>query len=183
MMTPSYGGELVTLKAEDFKEGSFVVCPVRWGIYSNIHVTDDCICFEQWVPYLANHPRASNIFRAPTEGFHAEAFPEEEPNSEKLENKPLRVDFVCTRVDGNAVRLHPEQSREPGIIEGRLEYWRSLHVFGWNGKRNSKEKEDNTRCESLTTLVAAEWQWRLWTVYGNRRSYALREYAKLCREA
>ena len=39
-------------------------------------------------------------------------------------NRPLRVDFVCTRADGSTVRLHPGQTMEAKIVEGVLENWR-----------------------------------------------------------
>ena len=37
----------------------------------------------------------------------------------------LRVDFVATRLDGSAVRIHPQRSREAHVTEGTLEEWRS----------------------------------------------------------
>ena len=36
----------------------------------------------------------------------------------------LRVEFVCKRTDGSAVRLHPSAKVEAAIVTGNLEGWR-----------------------------------------------------------
>ena len=89
-----------------------------------IDVTDDRIGFGQWAVYLAHHPQAREIFREPITAFHAEVFDEKDPNRGKMESTPLRVDFVCTRADRSAVRLHPDQIKEAKFVEGILEDWR-----------------------------------------------------------
>ena len=94
-----------------------------------IDVTDDRIGFGQWAVYLAHHPQAREIFRAPITAFHAEVFDEKDPNRGKMGNTPLHVDFVCTRADGSAVRLHPGQSMEAQIVEGILEDWRKGKIM------------------------------------------------------
>ena len=65
--------------------------------------------------YLAHHPQASEIFRSPITAFRAEVFDEKYPNSGKMGATPLRVDFVCIRADGSAVRLHPGKTTEAKI--------------------------------------------------------------------
>ena len=89
-----------------------------------IDVTDDGIGFGQWAVYLAHHPQAREIFRKPITAFHAGVFDEKDPNRGKMERAPLRVDFVCTRADRSAVRLHPGQIKEANFVEGILEDWR-----------------------------------------------------------
>ena len=78
-----------------------------------------------WQAYLAKHPDSRAIFRADVVGFLCEVFPQKEPNASKLLGLALRVDFVCLRADGTAVRLHPSTAAEARIPEGSLESWRS----------------------------------------------------------
>ena len=87
-------------------------------------VTDDRIDFGQWAVYLAHHPQACEIFREPITAFHAEVLDEKNPNRGKM-RRDLRVDFVCTRADGSAVRLHQGKNMEAKIDEGILEDWRT----------------------------------------------------------
>ena len=75
--------------------------------------------------YLAHHPQAHDIFRSAVVSFQAECFDEQDHNSEKMGRTPLRVDFVCTRADGSAVRLHQGKNMEAKIDEGILEDWRT----------------------------------------------------------
>jgi hypothetical protein len=78
-----------------------------------------------WKAYLANHKYADVILNSPVTDFFAEAFPEREPNGSKLVGQcQLRVDFVCTRVDGTSVRLHPNKAREAIPVENDLQEWR-----------------------------------------------------------
>jgi len=77
-----------------------------------------------WQAYLGKHPDSRAIFRADVVGFLCEVFPEKEPNASKMD-LTLRVDFVCLRADGTAVRLHPSTAAEATIPEGSLESWRS----------------------------------------------------------
>jgi hypothetical protein len=74
-----------------------------------------------WSAYLANHPEANKIFRSPITGFFAETFPERDPSGRHV---GLRVDYVCMRADGSAVRLHPHKDKEAKVVEGSLEEWR-----------------------------------------------------------
>ena len=53
------------------------------------------------------HPGGRDICRSDVIGFLCEMFLEREPNASKLPGLALRVDFVCLRADGPAVRLHP----------------------------------------------------------------------------
>ena len=65
-----------------------------------------------WQAYLAMHPSARAIFRSDVIGFPCEVSPVTEPNAAKLPGLTLRVDFVCLRADGSAVRLHPSRGAE-----------------------------------------------------------------------
>ena len=71
-----------------------------------------------WAAYLARHPERQKIFRSSITRFLAEVFPERDPSASCV---GLRVDFVCVRADGTAVRLHPHKHKEAIIMEGRLE--------------------------------------------------------------
>ena len=65
-----------------------------------------------------------------------EAFPEREPNSGQLPmtQSNLRVDFVCERSDGTAMRLHPSKNgKDTRIRTGLLSQWRI----------GIKERDDN----------------------------------------
>ena len=74
-----------------------------------------------WRAYLARHPQHRQIFSEPVlERFWAEVFPETDPST----NDQLRVDFVCQRLGGSAVRLHPHKDREATITIGCLRDWR-----------------------------------------------------------
>ena len=57
--------------------------------------------------HFALHTQAKQIFRTPIQEFAAEVFPEKDPSRAFI---TLRVDFVATRADGSAVRLHPRQA-------------------------------------------------------------------------
>ena len=78
-----------------------------------------------WQAYLGKHPTSRAIFHADVIGFLCEVFPEKEPNASKLSDFTLRVNFVCLRADGTAVRLHPSTAAEATNSEGSLESWRS----------------------------------------------------------
>ena len=71
-----------------------------------------------WPSYLANHSEAHKIFESKVIKFSVEVFPEKDPNADKLPNHKHRVDFVCSREDGTAVRLHPHKNgpADPIII-------------------------------------------------------------------
>ena len=86
-----------------------------------------------WKGYLSNHPEAVAICRSPITGFFAYKFPEKDPSHPDV---GLRVDFVVTRLDGTAVRLHPHKGgnvKEANIVVGNLDDWRSgrtaVHVI------------------------------------------------------
>ena len=75
-----------------------------------------------YIAYLAAHPEGARIFRSPITAFLAEGFPEKDPSRADV---GFRVDFVGTRLDGSAVRIHPHRSREAQVTESTLEEWRS----------------------------------------------------------
>ena len=86
-----------------------------------------------WKGYLSNHPEAVEICRSPVTGFFAYKFPEKDPSRPDV---GLRVDFVVTRLDGTAVRLHPHKGgtvKEAKIVVGNLDDWCSgrtpVHVI------------------------------------------------------
>ena len=93
----------------------------RCGDYIDL----EAVPMFHWQAYVALHPNARAIFRSDVIGFLCEVFPEKEPNAPKLSGLTLRVDFVCLRADGSAVRLHPSKGAEAKISEGSLESWRS----------------------------------------------------------
>ena len=69
---------------------------------------------------MAVQPRAEQILWTPIQEFAAEVFPERDPSRAGV---GLRVDVVCTRADGTAVRIHPRQWKETHIVEGNLSDW------------------------------------------------------------
>ena len=71
--------------------------------------------------HFALHAQAKQIFRTPIQEFAAEVFPEKDPSRAFI---TLRVDFVATRHDGSAVRLHPPKRKEAHIVASNLSDWR-----------------------------------------------------------
>ena len=71
--------------------------------------------------HFALHTQAKQIFRTPIQEFAAEVFPEKDPSRAFI---TLRVDFVATRHDGSAVRLHPPKRKEAHIVASNLSDWR-----------------------------------------------------------
>ena len=92
-----------------------------------VHVNDEIPDFHGRA-YLGGHDHAADIFASQgIPDFFAEAFPEKDPNKKKLASLgliTLRVDFVCKRTDGSAVRRHPSERKEAAIVAGSLEGWR-----------------------------------------------------------
>ena len=93
-------------------------------------VTEFC-----WQGWLAGQEQAGDIFKSEDSGAEvcvinsfAEAFPEREPNSGHLSmtQSHLRVDFVCERSDGSAIRLHPSKSGRDARINALR--WRKGRV-------------------------------------------------------
>ena len=88
----------------------------------------------RWQGWLAGQAQVEGIFKSKETGgdvsvisCFVEAFPEREPNSGKLplDQSHLRVDIVCERSDGSAIRLHPHKSGKDAIIRtGFLRQWR-----------------------------------------------------------
>ena len=85
-----------------------------------------------WQGWLAGQAQAEDIFKSKA-GDHirvincfAEAFPEREPNAGQLpmDQTHLRVDIVCERSDGSAIRLHPSKDKDARIRVGFLDQWR-----------------------------------------------------------
>ena len=81
---------------------------------------------------FAGKEQAADIFKSEERGVEicvincfAEAFPEREPNSGRLSRTQshLRVDFVCERSDGSAIRLH---QREGPVAVDDEDYARSV---------------------------------------------------------
>ena len=70
----------------------------------NIKIND---VLSNWAAHFAVHPRANQIFRMPIQESSAEAFPERDPSRAGF---GLRVDYVVTRADGSAMRIHPRQA-------------------------------------------------------------------------
>lgn len=87
-----------------------------------------------WEGWLAGQAQAGGIFKSKETGGEVsviscfvEAFPEREPNSGKLplNQSHLRVDIVCERSDGSAIRLHPHKNGKDALIRtGFLAEWR-----------------------------------------------------------
>ena len=86
-----------------------------------------------WQGWLAGQAQARDIFESEAGSdvcvinCFAEAFPEREPNSGKLpmDQSHFRVDFVCERSDGSAIRLHPSKNgKDARIRTGSLHQWR-----------------------------------------------------------
>ena len=78
-----------------------------------------------WIAYIASRATepSEEILKSPITGFFVEVFPELEPNRDKLEQKPYRVDFVCIGEDGSGVRLHPHKHGKEEISFGLLDTW------------------------------------------------------------
>ena len=89
-----------------------------------VHVNDEMPHFH-WRAHLGGHDYADDIFGSQgITDFFAEVFPEKDPNKKKLANLgliALRVDFVCKRTDGSAVRLHPSERKKAAIVADSLE--------------------------------------------------------------
>jgi hypothetical protein len=60
------------------------------------------------------------------------------------------VDFVATREDGSAVRLHPHRSKEAQVTEGTLEEWRSgdapIYVAVHSAVQEAKRRQTQQKC-------------------------------------
>ena len=78
-----------------------------------------------FIVYLYNHPYRDEIFSQPVvdKMFWAEVFPEIDPGPGERKRQP-RVDFVCMRSDGSAVRIHPHARNEDKVTVGVLQEWR-----------------------------------------------------------
>ena len=79
-----------------------------------------------WPGYLARRSeRELEVVFGAAEGFtHCELrfLNVKEGNAKQLE-QPYRVDFVCYRSDGAAIRLHPSQAADANPIIGNIEDW------------------------------------------------------------
>ena len=79
-----------------------------------------------WPGYLARRSEQElEVVFGAAEGFtHCELrfLNVKEINAKQLE-QPYRVDFVCYRSDGAAIRLHPSQAADANPIIGKIEDW------------------------------------------------------------
>ena len=122
------------------KEANELLKKCRMAIpYGKEHVgqlvrLNDVVTKFCWQGWLAGQEQAADIFKSEERGVEicvincfAEAFPEREPNSGRLSRTQshLRVDFVCERSDGSAIRLHPSKTgKDARMRTGLLSQWR-----------------------------------------------------------
>ena len=102
------------------------------------------------IAYLAAHPEDQKISQSPITAFLAEVFPDKDLARADV---GLRVDFVVTRQDGSAVRLHSHQSKEAQVTEGTLEAWRSgdvpIHAEVHRAVQEVKRRNDASRVQQV----------------------------------
>ena len=127
-----------------------------------VHLKDVAanFCSQGW---LAGQEQAGDIFKSVEGGAEVhvincfvEAFPERKPNSGQLPmtQSHLRVDFVCERSDGSAIRLHPSKNGKDARVRiGLLSQWR-LGIKERDGNHGIPVDHDAARFAKDRALLA-----------------------------
>ena len=75
-----------------------------------------------WKAYVTSRPDCKEVIGVGIWKFEGRFLAAKDPNAKGLA-APNRFDFIAHRVDGSAVRIHPEKVRHGKFCEGRLEDW------------------------------------------------------------
>ena len=140
------------------KKAHDVLQRCRWGFSSGgiraseaMDLTNDE--HFDWKAYLAGREDFEDIIGTGVVAFHFQRFPWKDPNTGEG-----RTDFVVSRADGTAVRLHPQQkknkhgNREAVPVYGTLDEWLAA---------SSEPCKAVTQSESSYATVDIS-QWDMW---------------------
>ena len=123
-----------------------------------------------WRAYLAGREDFEDIIGTGVVAFHFQRFPWKDPNTGEG-----RTDFVVSRADGTAVRLHPQQkkntrgNREAVPVYGTLEEWLEASSSKCKAVTQSEsfyayvdisqaDMRGSAEAEAFLQKVSAEWQ-------------------------
>jgi hypothetical protein len=84
-----------------------------------------------WRGYIAAHPEGPRIVGPGVCAFEVALLGTNEPNAKFVPVEHCnRCDFIASRVDGTAVRMHPSSNREAMLVFGRKDDWQLAVVDG-----------------------------------------------------
>ena len=75
-----------------------------------------------WQAYVTSRPDHAQVIGAGIWKFECRFLAARDPNA-KILPAPQRFDFIAHRVDGSAVRMHPESRKHGKATEGHLDDW------------------------------------------------------------